>query len=130
LRISSVNLDLAKAPLDHLALVASKLSRLAQLLRPYLQKRHQQERIDGRPGVANSAFDLDYLRGLGLDDYAADLDEFQREQEAADGEEDPSRAQTEERPARDVGTDIRPHEEEEVTAEGTPPAAGEKEGDA
>ncbi len=127
LRISSVSLDLAKAPLDQLALVASKLSRLTKQLRPYIQKRHDEERRARGDGAADSPYDLDYLRELGLDDFAQNLEERLREESAADGEEDPDRDRTEERTERDAASDVQlPAAESQQP--GNPPPASDEEG--
>jgi hypothetical protein len=106
LRISPVSLDLAKAPVIHLAVVASKLSHLAKELRPYLKKRHEEERRARGDGAADSPYDLDYLREDGLDDLAEDLQGRLRAPEEADGEDDPGRGEPQERAERDLTKDV------------------------
>ena len=88
-----------------MALVASKLSRVAKQMRSYILKRHQEE-SRGRNGVADSPYDLDYLRELGLDDFAEDLESRLRTLAEADGEEDPDRGEPEPRSEQDVTADL------------------------
>jgi ParB-like chromosome segregation protein Spo0J len=103
LRISSLSLDLTKASSDQLGLVASKLSRLTKQLRPYLQKRHEEEKRRAQGDVvANSPFDLDFLREMGLDDLANQMEARLRVLAEADGEEDPGHAEPEPRAERDL----------------------------
>jgi hypothetical protein len=91
---------------DRLAVVASKLSRLTKQLRPYIQKRYEEERRARGDGAVDSPYDLDYLRELGLDDVAEDLEGRLRAAAEADGEEDPGRGEPEVRPERAATEDI------------------------
>jgi hypothetical protein len=101
--------------------VASKLSRLAQQLRPYVQKRHEEERRARGDGAADSPYDLDYLRELGLDEVAEDLEGRLRALAETDGEEDPGHEEPETRAERDLTTDI------DLPADATAGADGEAE---
>ena len=78
LQIGSVRLDLAKDPVRKLAEVASKLSQLAKEIGPILKRRHaegQRPRSTGKTVVR----DVEYLKGLGLNDLA---DQWKKEQDA------------------------------------------------
>jgi hypothetical protein len=112
LRITSVKLDLARAPLDRLVKVASKLSGLSKLMAPYLQKRHELEKGDKTSQGVATAYDLDYLKALGLDDEAKLLEEQAQRAQQPDGEEAAGRDQ---QPAR---------QEEDLSKEVQLPAAG------
>lgn len=81
LSIAQVTLDLKKAPLDQLAKVAGKLSRIAKDLAPYLQKRREEEQLTVSTPAEEGPYDLAYLRDLGLEDVA---DELLREYGAED----------------------------------------------
>jgi hypothetical protein len=105
LKISSVSLDLAKAPAADLALLTSKLSLLVKQLGPYVQKRWQEEQV--QRGVAPAGLlDLDYLRGLGLSEMADQLEGRFRQAAEPDGEADPARAAGAERAERDLSGEV------------------------
>lgn len=104
LRIGGVTLDLAKDPLERLAQVGAKLSRVVKQLVPYIEKAKERETA-GSGDSAEIPFDLDYLRGLGLDQYADALAaQTQAESEPA-GEEAPPE-QPAKREEQDLTADI------------------------
>jgi hypothetical protein len=107
LRIGSVKLDLAKAPLDHVAKVASKLSQLTKQLRPYIRKRHELEKGGQTPQAAGDVYDLDYLKHLGMDDMVSELQEEAQVAQQPDGEADPGRDQVPARPEKDLAEEVQ-----------------------
>ena len=115
LQIGGVRLNLAKDPVRKLAEVATKLSRLAQEIGPILVKRHRDEQQRARPAGKAVIRDLGYLRGLGLDDLAAEYEREQRELAAGDpdGAADPDFERQAPRPERDLAAEV----EETVAAE-------------
>jgi ParB-like chromosome segregation protein Spo0J len=132
LHISSVTLNLRQVPLDRLAQVASKLSLLTKQLRPVIQQRHQEERNVAVRGASASPYDLDYLREMGLDDVAKDLEGRLTSGAEEDGVEDGGRDVPESRPERDLTEDIglpggaadAPASREESPESATPPEEG------
>jgi len=89
LRISSVSLDLAKAPLDRIAKVASKLSLLSKQMEPYLIKAIAKASGAETTPTAESSYDLEYLRKVGLKDYAEKLAAQTQTESQPDGEDSP-----------------------------------------
>ncbi|MBV8609986.1 MAG: hypothetical protein JO034_21315, partial [Singulisphaera sp.] len=107
LQIGGVRLDLAKDPVRKLAEVASKLSQLAKEIGPILKRRHAEGQ---RPRAAGKAVvrDVEYLKGLGLDDLAAEYEREQRELAAGnpDGGADPDFERQAPRPERDLAAEV------------------------
>jgi hypothetical protein len=79
LLIEAVKIDLAKDPLDRLAKVASKLSRIEAGVLEYLKRRHELEAERGPQDLvrqmAETPYNLDLLRQAGLSDLADSLAE-------------------------------------------------------
>jgi hypothetical protein len=90
LMLGSARLNLAKDPVRKLAEVASKLSQLAQDLKPVIQARHEQEQRRGRPAGRSVIRDTSYLREIGLADFADECEQELRALAEAgpDGEKD------------------------------------------
>ncbi len=103
LSIKGVRLDLSKAPIRHLARVASKLSQMSKQLKPIITKRVELDK--GEVSKEDVPFDGDYLRDMGLEDLANEM-EAQLGTSGEDGEEDPSLVETEERTDKDLTDDI------------------------
>jgi ParB-like chromosome segregation protein Spo0J len=101
LRISSVSLDLEKAPVDRLAKVASKLSALTKQLAPYVKTAYEKASGESASSIEDSPYDLEYLRALGLEEIAKDLEEQTKIASQPDGEESPQ-GQPEERQEEDL----------------------------
>jgi ParB-like chromosome segregation protein Spo0J len=79
LEIERIKVNLAKAPLDQLAKVASRLARVQKGVMSYLKTRHELEAPEGPQDIvrqgANTPYDLDILRQAGMDDLADRLDQ-------------------------------------------------------
>jgi ParB-like chromosome segregation protein Spo0J len=87
LRIEALSLDLMNAPLEDLARVAAKLSKLTQDLLPFLESRSLMEAPEGPQARLKDEkpYDLDILRKHGLGDLAVSLEmEIQPEDEPAE----------------------------------------------
>jgi hypothetical protein len=91
LQIEGIKVNLAKAPLERLAKVASKLARVQKGVMEYLKTRHELEAPEGPQDVvrqeADTPYDLDILREAGLDDLADELGQEIRPSERSAGEQ-------------------------------------------
>lgn len=108
LQIGSVRLNLAKDPALKLAEVATKLSQLAKILGPFLQKRDQEEQLQRKRSSGRTVVrDTQYLKDLGLGHLAS---RFEQELAHAvpEGEEDPDFDRNEPRPEHDLASEIDP----------------------
>ena len=106
LKISAVTLDLGKAPLDQLAKIASKLSLVTKQMVPFIRKAKQKESDTATSTAVEAAYDLEFLRDLGLDEYASDLESQTRPSTEPDGEESPQ-DQPAERQETDLTADVQ-----------------------
>jgi hypothetical protein len=91
-----------------LAEVASKLSQLAQDLKPVIKARHEQEQRRDRPAGRSVIRDTAYLRELGLKDFAEECEQELRALAEAgpDGEKDGDVARHDPRPERDLAAEV------------------------
>lgn len=105
LRVSSVTLDLEKAPVERIARVAAKLSAVSKQIAPYLKAAHEKEMSQEAGSTEDSTYDLDYLRELGLDDVANELEEQSKIAKQPDGEEIPQ-DQLAERTQKDLTQEV------------------------
>jgi hypothetical protein len=132
LKISSVTLDLAKAPLDKLAKVAGKLSQISKQLAPYVQKRHKMEQQADNVKLEEAPYDFQYLRDLGLDDEADKLEAQYKMSvvDEPDGVDDMIHGGVEEREEEDLASDIQlPGEDDDASGQNDQEARGEEDQD-
>lgn len=80
LKLNSIVLDVNKAPIERIAKVGSKLSLLAKQLGLVLKKRHLKAPGAGAAD-ADQPYDLEYLREIGAEDLAQELERELREPE-------------------------------------------------
>lgn len=106
LSIPSVTLDLKKDSYEKLAKVGSKLSLMAKLLQPFITSRRDEERGEGAQQAPEAIYDLDYLRNLGVDDLADNLEEQTRLAIEPDGEEI-AQEEPEERQEQDLTEEVQ-----------------------
>lgn len=75
LRADSLNVDLQEAPLEHLALLASKFSQLSKHLALAVEKRRLQDSYEDRLRSVASPYDFALLSRLGFEECAKKLEE-------------------------------------------------------
>jgi hypothetical protein len=132
LRIKPVTLNLATASLDQLAKVAGKLSLVTKQMIPYIQKAREKESgAERTPAAVAAAYDIEFLRGLGLEQVADDLEAQTRQDNEPDGEELPQE-QPAERQEQDLTKEVKLPDAGSTTPPqerpATPPAMNGEEG--